>query len=262
MNIRVMGVDTHHMKGDFCRKARYDEYVFLYFQTPFTFLCDGEMVNGEKDDIIINTPNELIYHGPREDTEGGSLNDWIHISGKDLEELLGRYPLPVNRAFHINDGFSVHNLMKRIFAEYKQTDKGTDDMIKSLITELIIGLHRGLLNLHTKSDTQSEVAAVHRAIKEAPEKKWSLLEMASRCGYSQSRFCEIYRELYGVAPMTDVISNRILLARQLLASGEVSITNAAELCGFSNIGYFSKCFKSKTGQTPSEYIKTRYNVIN
>ncbi len=261
MNIRVMGIDTHHSKGDFCRKARYDEFVFLYFQTPFTFLCDGEMLMGEKGDIVINTPNELIYHGPREDIEGGSINDWIHISGKDLEELLEKYPLPTNRAFHIDDGFFVHKLMKRIFTEYKQTDKGTEDMIKSLMTQLIIGLHRELLNLRTESVAQSEVAAVHRAINESPEKEWSLLEMASRSGYSQSRFCEIYRGLYGVAPMTDVIDKRILLARQLLSSGEVSVTNAAELCGFSNIGYFSKCFKSKTGQTPSQYMKAYKNAL-
>ena len=45
------------------------------------------------------------------------------------------------------------------------------------------------------------------------------------------------------------------LAKQLLQSGDYTIKEVAELCGFENFSYFSKVFKEHTGQLPSAVLK-------
>lgn len=46
---------------------------------------------------------------------------------------------------------------------------------------------------------------------------------------------------------------KLLLAKQLIRDGKMSMTEIAETLGFTSIHYFSKLFKHKFGQSPSEY---------
>ncbi len=53
----------------------------------------------------------------------------------------------------------------------------------------------------------------------------------------------------------NIINLRIENARDLLLSGEVNVTEAAELSGFEDIYYFSTLFKKKTGTTPTQLLR-------
>ena len=48
---------------------------------------------------------------------------------------------------------------------------------------------------------------------------------------------------------------RIRYAKDLLDSGEYSISDAAFISGFNDVAYFSREFKKATGTQPSEYAK-------
>jgi AraC-like DNA-binding protein len=47
---------------------------------------------------------------------------------------------------------------------------------------------------------------------------------------------------------------RIEIAKNMLYSGEYSVSQVAEQCGFSDIYYFSKAFKKAVGVNPSILI--------
>jgi AraC-like DNA-binding protein len=79
--------------------------------------------------------------------------------------------------------------------------------------------------------------------------------LASRAKYSLSRFCVLYKQFFSVTPIEELLDARIEKARALLEYGHKSVTEVAELCGFSSIHYFSRKFKKKTGVSPSEYNK-------
>ena len=66
---------------------------------------------------------------------------------------------------------------------------------------------------------------------------------------------EIYKSIYNESPIKTLNTQKIKYAKNLLASGQVNVSQAATACGYSNIYYFSKFFKQQTGQTPTEYIK-------
>lgn len=258
MQLKSLDTDFPHKKGEFCYKTKYPFYTVCCFSTPFLYLRDGLLCEGEVGDILINTPDSIVYHGPRENANEGFINDWLHVEGEDFAALLNKYPLPLNVAFNVGEGYHIRKYVNKLISEFNSEKKGNGDMIDCLITQMIIDMHRAYIKLNLSDEPYADIAAVRRKIIKNPAKNWSLKEMTEMCGYSVSRFSELYHKLYGVSPMNDVINQRILLAKRLLESGQASVSYVAQTCGFNTINYFSKYFKKATGYTPREYAKKIY----
>lgn len=258
MELRNLGADFKHRKGEFCFKTTFPFYTVCCFSTPFLYLRDGRLCDGEKGDILINTPDHIVYHGPRADSNEGFVNDWFQIEGYDFAELLKKYPLPQNMAFSVGEGYFFRKYANRILSEYNSEKIGADDIIDSVITQMIIETHRAFTKENSFDEPYADIAAVRRKIIKNPAKNWTLNEMTEMCGYSVSRFSELYCKLYGTSPINDVINQRIALSKRLLVSGQASVSYVAETSGFKTINYFSKYFKKVTGYSPSEYIKLFY----
>lgn len=255
MKLNMLGIDFSHAKGEFCLK-RTDApfYMVCRFATPFLYWKDGTLASGEKGAFLINPPQSVIYHGPRAEAESGFVNDWMYIEGTDFGTLLQKYPLPLNRAFQVEQNGLFRRYADRLQTEFRLQKAGAHDMINSLITEMIIELHRAFTQPDCKKEPHAAVIAVKNAVIQHPEKRWTLAGMAGASGYSVSRFCELYTMLYGMPPMTDVLNERVRLAKQMLRSGQSSVSYVAHACGFGTINYFSKYFKKTVGCTPTAYM--------
>lgn len=57
----------------------------------------------------------------------------------------------------------------------------------------------------------------------------------------------------GYNPSAYILNLRIGRAKKKLAKGDISISEIADECGFSDLAYFSRTFKRQTGVTPSQY---------
>lgn len=74
-------------------------------------------------------------------------------------------------------------------------------------------------------------------------------------GFSRSNF---YRKLKAVTDLSlnDLIRHkRLEVAAQLLKETDMNVTEVSIATGFSTLAYFTKCFKSGYGVSPTEYIK-------
>jgi AraC-like DNA-binding protein len=78
-------------------------------------------------------------------------------------------------------------------------------------------------------------------------------ELARILHLSPTRFHTVFREAMGIAPIDYVTIERIRRARELLVASSLSVREIAEECGFNSPFYFSRMFRSKVGQSPSEY---------
>ncbi len=78
-------------------------------------------------------------------------------------------------------------------------------------------------------------------------------EMASATATSRSSLNRRMKTLLGVTPADFLREARMKLATQQLLTTSKSINDIAYSCGFSDPKYFSKCFKSSLGISPSEY---------
>ena len=86
----------------------------------------------------------------------------------------------------------------------------------------------------------------------------SLEELAQRFFMSRSYLTRSFRNVTGFSVVEYMTYIRIQKAQQLLRESDRSITEIADLCGFGNITYFEKVFKTTTGHTPVQYRK---NVV-
>lgn len=83
----------------------------------------------------------------------------------------------------------------------------------------------------------------------------SLEELAKLAGMSPRYFCRFFHALIHRTPIEYLNYYRIERACYLLASAQISITEAAYRCGFNDSSYFVKIFKKYKGTTPKQYQK-------
>lgn len=74
-------------------------------------------------------------------------------------------------------------------------------------------------------------------------------------GLSRRRFNDLFKNCFDITPNRYIINLKIDYAKKLLQTEYINISQTAEICGFSDIYYFSRLFKKETGQTPVEYRK-------
>jgi AraC-like DNA-binding protein len=67
---------------------------------------------------------------------------------------------------------------------------------------------------------------------------------------SRSSFAAKFKELTGSSPLDYVTSWRMHKAKSLLSQGSVSISDVANLVGYTSEAAFSKAFKRETGTPP------------
>lgn len=81
----------------------------------------------------------------------------------------------------------------------------------------------------------------------------SVANLAAECGISEVYFRKIFLDRMGVSPKEYIIAMRIDYAKQLLASGQLSVGEVSNLCGYGEPCHFSREFTRRVGISPSRY---------
>ena len=87
-------------------------------------------------------------------------------------------------------------------------------------------------------------------------------DLVREVAVSRSVFFKKLKTLTGLAPIEFIKEMRINRAAQLIETGEFNMTQISYMVGINVPRYFSKCFKSKLGMTPTEYrnnLGKKYN---
>lgn len=80
-------------------------------------------------------------------------------------------------------------------------------------------------------------------------------KLAAKVKLSSSHFCKLFTDIYGISPGRYLQLIRISKAKDFLTTGDFTVSEIAELTGFSSVYYFSKAFKKETGISPSQYTE-------
>ena len=87
------------------------------------------------------------------------------------------------------------------------------------------------------------------------DSKFSVEELASLCGISESYLKKLFHKKFGMPPSKYIISLRIHYACDLLQTEHYTVSKVAELCGYGDIYFFSRQFKAYMGISPTEFVK-------
>lgn len=106
------------------------------------------------------------------------------------------------------------------------------------------------------SNTRTLGQLIKRYIQKNLREKITLDKLSVALHCSKVTLTESFRKEFDMTIMQFVQKERMEMAENMLRDTTMSITEIADHCGFSDIEYFSKCFKANHGVSPSEWKKT------
>jgi len=189
--------------------------------------------------------------------------DWIVLSPQDMLALTNRLQHTELHVWASNQAVQhiVERLCKYLINNSKNETRN-HSTIAILINELLLLLLSLLksksysLNQHLSSKNHT-LERFFNALPKICGQDWSLDIMATECGLKRSQFSEYCYQIKGMSPMDYLKQCRIKLAKDLLITTELTITDIAFQAGFGSSQYFATVFKKETGETPINYKRER-----
>ena len=117
-----------------------------------------------------------------------------------------------------------------------------------------------LLTILFEKETSSNPLRIRQVLEYIHENLYreiTLEELYSQSGLQKTAFIQLFRQVTGTTPLQYIIRQRLENARELLTESNLSVSQIAEQCGFSDPFYFSRCFSKHYGHSPREYRSAR-----
>ena len=111
------------------------------------------------------------------------------------------------------------------------------------------------------SERLARLQRARRFIDESFDQPIDLALMARRAGLSPYHFVRTFRQEFQRTPHRYLQELRIDRAKQLLAAGDLSVTDVCFEVGFASPGSFSTLFHRLVGQPPASYRRRRLVVV-
>ncbi|MGE8669315.1 MAG: AraC family transcriptional regulator [Achromobacter mucicolens] len=87
----------------------------------------------------------------------------------------------------------------------------------------------------------------------APEKDWSLEDMARECNMSRATLARLFQQVSGTTPAVLLLQTRMAHASAMLKRGGVSVAAVGEAVGYQSEAAFHRVFKRHFGIGPGKY---------
>jgi len=94
----------------------------------------------------------------------------------------------------------------------------------------------------------------------APERRWTVAELAAGAAVSRSTLDERFRQVLGRSPIRYLTEWRMHLAEELLANTDRGVAAVARRIGYDSEEAFSRAFKRSHGASPSHWRVARQSV--
>ena len=106
-------------------------------------------------------------------------------------------------------------------------------------------------------NTNRECSRIKRYIDSNYQDDITLDSLAKMAHLNKYYFVHAFTKFYGQSPMNYLTMRRIQTSQDLLTSTDYSISEIAQLSGFSSPSYFSQCFRKSCGMTAAAYRKQK-----
>ncbi len=167
-----------------------------------------------------------------------------------------------NEALHISDAerTMVESIMQNIQDEYQRSiDEHSQDIIVSQLDVLLNYAERFYTRqFRTRNSVESDIltrfqSILHKHFENNKDKLITANDIASELAMSPHYLGDLLRNLTGQNTQQHIHAYLIERAKGLLLTTNLSVNGIAYSLGFEYPQYFSRLFKSKTGQTPVEF---------
>ncbi len=162
----------------------------------------------------------------------------------------------------ISGDSEISGIMLRIYEEYQKKEIGYQLVCKGEFLKLVTYLARNdAVEMLSEEDVSKRrkklerLNTVYQYIENHYTETITNCQLAELVHLSEGRFCHIFKESTGAAPLQYINEVRLNKAMYLLRREKFTATEAAEAVGFSDYNNFGRMFRRYFGCTPLEARK-------
>jgi AraC-like DNA-binding protein len=220
----------------------------------FTFVLEGKVLEGNKKDSYHLLAGSLLFHNwqeahynikPAGFTRGFHIElsqAWPHLSYIDLFNVQG--------SIHLLNP-EIKMLMHQIFRETKINDETSCLAINSLLINMLGKMVKATEN--TGKKLPPWVNQVRDILHDMPAETWTLTDLATSAGIHPVHLSRDFSKYFHCTLGEYLRKMKINRALSLLINRNLSLTEVALLCGFSDQSHFIRCFKTQLHLKPFQY---------
>ena len=183
----------------------------------------------------------------------------LHPFLKDLP------PIIHIRKYVTENQLLLKQVTQLMLEELNNERPGSSIMLKSLSEIMFINIIRAYLE-QAAPDTgflsalnDPRISKALKLMQDLPQNDWTLESLASEIGMSRSVFFNQFKKLVHETPLSYLTNWRIRQAQRLLMTDNSNISEIAANVGYQSESAFNRIFKSKTGQTPAMYRRSKFS---
>jgi AraC-like DNA-binding protein len=154
---------------------------------------------------------------------------------------------------------ALTDTLRLLRAEVETTNFGNQIVVRNLLSALFVYFMRDWAETASmQGDWFSAVRAPHTArvlarMHEAPERPWTLEELAKEAGLSRAAFARQFNAMVGEPPHKYLTRWRMGIASRLLGNTDLRVSEIAARVGYQSEFSFSRAFKRMRGTSPTHY---------
>ena len=238
-------------KGTPIHKNRASHGIVYYLNMHSTFYFDtGKVLDCH--------PGDLIYL-----PKGANYRVESHLEKE--EENYGAYVINFQLAFDLNENqpFVLRKIgmekalphFTKAIHSFSKKSTGYHEECMSCLYQIIKTIKKTRDTYVPKAKTDSILRpALDYIDKNFTEETIQIAHLAELCGVSEVYLRALFNRAFSVPPAVYIRNKKIQNAKELLLTGEYSVSEAATVSGFNDVSYFSREFKKVVGVCPSEWL--------
>lgn len=256
--VNAIGIGMYHQADSITNRPRGSgDYLFVHFLSRHKIWIEGFTRLEDPGGCVIFPPDCRQEYGG--DGINAFGNDWFHFTGPDVGNLLEQMRLPLNSLFRPRSSTFIPAILREINWELMNREPHWEFSVSLRVQRFFLELSRAVNSSGGQStsrrleELQERMHRLRQVMQERCVERWTLERMMRYVHLSRSRFISLYKRLFGRAPIDDLIEMRLTLAKHYLSNSSMTVTEVADACGFGDVYYFCRQFKTKTGCTPGSF---------
>ncbi len=223
------------------------------------------------DDLIVILPHAVHSIEQYGTGAGEYYNIMFHPSlfqGSESDPCFEKYVLPFLNSEKSMDCFqpkgspfhqTVMPCIRFLIEHRKDSYSNKELLIKSNLFFLLHSINQCSADTadadHSVHLSYSRLKNVLYHVQKSYDHNISIQDAAAQCGFSESHFMKLFKELTGMSFNAYLVDYRLDLAAKQLSETDLKVIDIAENCGFHNHSYFTRAFHKKYRKTPRAYRK-------
>jgi AraC family transcriptional regulator of arabinose operon len=259
---------TRHKRDDFSDFVTRRPHSKLGWSLQLTiegnghYNCIREQVVSKPGDLILLSPDAL-YDYKREQSCDLWVHQWVYFQQEERWLELLQWPEIGPGIHHIQTSASCYHTLKSLFEQigeiHLQASEFSEALKKNILEQILIR-SRQLMPKKSLSPFDKRIRLIADYIALNFNQSFTIDTLADLVGLSPARLSALFKQQTGSTMLNFRDERRMTRAAQLLAQTQQPINRVAEIVGYDDPLYFSRCFSQHLNCNPSQYRKKHQNI--